>query len=63
MPRGAWYLAFGVLVVTSAARAGVQLLVVVHVVRMAGTDDEDRAGIRRGGYSGAVATARDLDHF
>ena len=46
-----------------AARAGVKLLVVVHVVRMGGTDDEVLAGIRRGGYSGAVAIARDLDHF
>lgn len=46
-----------------ANRAGVKLLVVVHVVRMSGTDDEVTAGIRRGGYTGAVAIAKDLDHF
>ena len=35
----------------------------VLVVRMGGTDDKVLAGIRRGWYSGAVAIARDLDHF
>jgi ribonuclease BN (tRNA processing enzyme) len=46
-----------------AMRAGVRLLVITHVVRMGGTDDEILAGIRRGGYDGRVLIAKDLDHF
>ncbi|MBI2796718.1 MAG: MBL fold metallo-hydrolase [Gemmatimonadetes bacterium] len=46
-----------------AARTRVRHLVVHHVVWMGGTPDEVLAGIRRGGYTGKVTIARDLDHF
>lgn len=46
-----------------AAAAGVQLVVLSHIVRMGGTDDELLAGVRRGGYTGPLRIARDLDVF
>lgn len=46
-----------------AARAKPGLLVLHHVLRMGGTDAELVAGIRRGGYTGRVAIAKDLDEF
>ena len=39
------------------------LLVLHHVPRMGGTDEELLAGIRAGGYTGRVAIAKDLDVF
>ena len=39
------------------------LLVLHHVLRMGGTDEELLAGIRAGGYTGRVAIAKDLDVF
>lgn len=46
-----------------AARVKPGLLVLHHVLRMGGTDEELLAGIREGGYTGRVAIARDLDVF
>lgn len=46
-----------------AARAGPKRLVLYHIVRMGGTDDELLAGIRAGGYSGPVAIGHDLDRW
>jgi ribonuclease Z len=46
-----------------AARVAPGVLVLAHVLRMGGTDDEIIAGIRQGGYAGRVVIARDLDVF
>ncbi|MGH7736087.1 MAG: MBL fold metallo-hydrolase, partial [Gemmatimonadales bacterium] len=46
-----------------AARARPKVLVLTHVVRMGASDSEIVAGIRRGGFTGAVAIANDLDRF
>lgn len=46
-----------------AARIEPRLLVLHHVLRMGGTDDELVSGIRRGGFKGQVSIARDLDVF
>ena len=46
-----------------AARVKPGLLVLHHVLRMGGTDEELLAGIREGGYTGRVAVARDLAVF
>lgn len=46
-----------------AAAAGVKLVVLSHIVRMGGTDDELVAGVRRGGYRGPLRIARDLDVY
>lgn len=46
-----------------AAKAGVKLLVLSHIVRMGGTDPELLAGVRQGGYRGPVRIAKDLDRY
>jgi len=46
-----------------AARVQPKLLILNHVIRMGGTDDELIEGIRAGGYTGRVVIARDLDVF
>lgn len=46
-----------------AARAGPKLLVLHHIVRMGGTDEELIQGIRAGGYTGRVVVGRDLDRY
>jgi len=46
-----------------AARAHPRLLVLHHIVRMGGTDDELLAGIRAGGYTGRVVIGHDLDRY
>ncbi|MBL0937923.1 MAG: MBL fold metallo-hydrolase [Gemmatimonadaceae bacterium] len=46
-----------------AAKAGVKLVVLSHVVRMGGTDAELVAGVRRGGYNGPLRVARDRDVY
>ena len=46
-----------------AARARPKLLVVTHVEWMGASDSEVVAGIRRGGFTGHVAIAKDLDRF
>jgi ribonuclease Z len=46
-----------------AARAKVKRVVLTHIVRMGGTDAELLAGVRRGGYLGAVRVARDLQAY
>jgi ribonuclease BN (tRNA processing enzyme) len=46
-----------------AARAHPRLLVLTHVVRMGASDSEIVAGVRRGGFTGAVVVAKDLERF
>jgi len=46
-----------------AAEAGPRLLVLTHIVRMGGTDDELFAGVRRGGFTGPVVVGRDLGRY
>jgi ribonuclease BN (tRNA processing enzyme) len=46
-----------------AARAKPKQLILSHVLRMGGTMDEVVAGVRRGGFSGKVVVAKDLDRF
>ena len=46
-----------------AARAAQQLLVLYHIVRMGGTDQELLHGIRSGGYLGTVTIGADLQRF
>lgn len=46
-----------------AARAHPKLLVLTHIVRMGASDSEVVAGVRRGGYTGPIAVAKDLDRF
>jgi ribonuclease BN (tRNA processing enzyme) len=46
-----------------AAKAHPGLLVLTHVVRMGAPDSEVVAGIRRGGYTGPLVVAKDLDRF
>lgn len=46
-----------------AARAQPRRLVLFHIVRMGGTDEELLAGVRAGGFSGDVSIGRDLDRY
>lgn len=46
-----------------AARIQPKLLILYHIVRMGGTDDEILAGVRRGGFTGPVVIGNDLDRF
>lgn len=46
-----------------AAQAGVKLLLLSHIVRMGGTDEELLAGVRQGGFRGPVRIAADLDAY
>jgi ribonuclease Z len=46
-----------------AARAGVPLVILTHLVRMGGTDEELLAGVRRGGYTGRVVVGHDLERW
>ncbi len=46
-----------------AAEVHPKLLILYHIVRMGATDSELVAGIRRGGYTGRVDVARDLQHY
>lgn len=46
-----------------AARAKPKLLVLHHIVRMGGTDEELLAGVRAGGFTGRVVIGHDLDRF
>lgn len=46
-----------------AARARPKLLVLTHVLRMGASDSAIIAAVRRGGYQGPVAMAKDLDHY
>lgn len=46
-----------------ARRAGVRTLVLSHVIWMGGTPAELEAGVRRGGFLGALHVARDLDVY
>ena len=46
-----------------AARAKPRQLVLTHVLRMGGPMDEVVAGVRRGGFAGALVVAKDLDRY
>ncbi len=46
-----------------ARRASVKTLVLSHVIRMGGTDEELLAGVKKSGYMGHVHIARDLQAF
>lgn len=46
-----------------AGRARPALLVLYHIVRMGGTDEELTRGIREGGYSGDLVIGTDLERF
>jgi len=46
-----------------AARAKPKRLVLYHIVRMGGTDEELMRGVRHGGFEGAVSIGHDLDRF
>jgi ribonuclease BN (tRNA processing enzyme) len=46
-----------------ASRARPKLLVLYHVVRMSGTDEELLAGVKAGGFDGETVIAHDLDRF
>jgi ribonuclease BN (tRNA processing enzyme) len=48
---------------TIAARAKPKLLVLYHIVRMGGTDEELVAGVRAGGFAGRTQIGHDLDRF
>lgn len=46
-----------------AARARPRLLVLYHIVRMGGTDQELLAGVRAGGFTGRTVVGQDLNRF
>lgn len=46
-----------------AARARPKQLILVHVLRMGGTMEEVVAGVRRGGFSGTLVVAKDLERY
>jgi ribonuclease BN (tRNA processing enzyme) len=46
-----------------AAEAKPGLLVLTHIVRMGGSDEELLAGVRRGGFSGRTVVGRDLGRY
>ena len=46
-----------------AARIKPKLLILTHIIRSGGTDEELLNGIRKGGYNGKVVVARDLDRY
>ncbi|HXI22093.1 MAG TPA: MBL fold metallo-hydrolase, partial [Gemmatimonadales bacterium] len=46
-----------------ARRARPRRLVLYHIVRMGGTDEEILAGIRAGGFQGPTVIGHDLDRF
>ena len=46
-----------------AASAQPRLLVLQHVVRMGGTDDELLAGVRAGGFAGRTVVGKDLERY
>ena len=46
-----------------AATAKPKLLILNHIVRMQGTDEEILAGVRRGGFTGRTVIGHDLERF
>ncbi len=46
-----------------AARARPKLLVLYHIVRMGGTDEELLRGVREGGFDGPTVIGHDLDRY
>lgn len=67
--HGSWEWAFGYRVdapgksIASWARSQPRLLVLTHIVRMGGTDEELARGIRAGGWSGPLVIGRDLASY
>jgi ribonuclease BN (tRNA processing enzyme) len=46
-----------------AAAAKPKLLILHHIVRMQGTDEEILAGVKRGGFTGRTVIGHDLDRY
>ena len=46
-----------------AARANCKLLILSHIIRFGGSDEQLLTGIRKGGYAGRVEVAKDLARF
>lgn len=46
-----------------AAAARPKLLVLYHIVRMGGTDEELLGGVKAGGFVGRVVIGRDLERY
>jgi ribonuclease BN (tRNA processing enzyme) len=46
-----------------ASRSRPGILVLYHIVRMGGTDEELVEGVRAGGYTGKVEVGTDLERF
>ena len=46
-----------------AARIGPSLLILHHIVRMGGTDEELLAGVRAGGFTGRTVIGKDLERY
>jgi ribonuclease BN (tRNA processing enzyme) len=46
-----------------AARAKPKLLVLTHIIRFGGTDEELLAGIRKSGFAGRVVVGKDLERY
>ena len=46
-----------------AARAGVKLVVLTHLLRMGASDADLIAGVRRGGFTGPVVVGKDLERY
>jgi ribonuclease BN (tRNA processing enzyme) len=46
-----------------ASRARPKLLILTHIIRMGSSDDDLLAGVRAGGFSGAVKVGKDLERY
>jgi ribonuclease Z len=46
-----------------AARAKPKLLLLTHIIRSGGTDEELLAGIRKSGFTGQVVVGKDLGRY
>ena len=48
---------------TLAARAKPKLLILTHIIRSGSSDDDLLAGVRVGGFTGAVRVGKDLERY
>jgi ribonuclease BN (tRNA processing enzyme) len=46
-----------------AARTNCKMLILTHIIRFGGTDEQLLSGVRKGGYAGRVEVARDLERY
>ena len=46
-----------------AAKTKCKQLVLTHIIRFGGTDEQLLAGIRKGGYTGTVMIGKDLERY